>query len=226
VRRAVSYAVDVDRILTLTRGFGVVAQQIIPPLMPWSNPGLHRHEYDPEKARQLLRDAGLPDGFKTQLWYQIDPPIIARLAQGIQQDLHRVGIEAQLNGVNSETFIVKSGSRHQVPCGVSGWYEDYPDPSDYLDVMLNGERITDSDCNNLAFYNNPQVTALLNRANSSMDAALRTQLFRDAEVMVMRDAPWVPILHEQMPRLNNPHLHGIEPHPVWLWRYERMWFDN
>src|SRR5258708_1098159 len=103
--------------------------------------------------------------------------------------------------------------------------EDYPDPSDFLDVLLNGERITETDCNNTAFYSNPEVNRLLAQAGTSNDGAERDRLFREAERTVVKDAPWVPILHEQLPMLNNPRLHGTEAHPVYLWRYEKMGVD-
>ena len=41
----------------------------------------------------------------------------------------------------------------------------------------------------------------------------------------MQDAPWAPLIHEQIPVLYHPRVHGTEPHPVWLWRYEHMWLD-
>jgi len=104
--------------------------------------------------------------------------------------------------------------------------EDYPDPSDFLDVLLNGDRITDVDCNNQAFYNNPHVNERLDRAGASNDPDERRRLFREAERLIMHDAPWVPILHEQLPILNNPRLRGTRPHPVWLWRFEHMWLDD
>lgn len=226
VRRAVSHAINVPRLVKLMKNFGVQGQGIVPPSMPWANPGLDHCEYNPEKAKALLREAGLEAGFKTQLWYIAVGPIYKRLAVGIEEDLRKVGIVAELKSANSEMFIVKSGTRQQVPCGVSGWFEDYPDPSDFLDPLLNGTRITASDCNNLAFYNNPAVNTLLERANNSLDTALRTRLFQESENLIMKDAPWVPLLHEEMPRLNSARLRGTQPHPVWLWRYERMWLNE
>ncbi len=226
VRRAVCHAVNVDRLIKLNRGFGVAARGIVPPSMPWSNPGLQGYEYDPAKARQLLQEAGYSNGFKTELWHQTNSPIFGPLAAGVQQDLKQVGIQAELHAVGGEVFIVKSGTRHQIPCGVTGWFEDYPDPSDFLDVLFSGQRITDSDCNNLAFYNNPFVNGLLSQANEVMDVRRRTQLFQDVEKRIMLDAPWAPILHEQMPRLNSRRLRGTGPHPVWLWRYERFWLTE
>jgi peptide/nickel transport system substrate-binding protein len=225
VRRAVSHAVDQQRLIRLAGGFGTAAHEIVPPAMPWSNPGLPRYDYDPEKARALLREAGYPHGFATELWYILSRTADVRIAAGLQQDLGAVGIQVDLKPVSYSAFEVKVRSRRQVPCGLWGWMQDYPDPSDFLDVLLNGERITDEDCNNTSFYNNPEFNSLLARAAASTDPVERQGLFRRAEVIAMGDAPWVPILHEQIRILNSPRLHGTRPHPVWLWRFQYMWLD-
>jgi ABC-type transport system substrate-binding protein len=223
VRQAVNYAIDKERLLKLVGGLAVVAHGVVPPSIPWSNPTLPDYSHDPAKARALLREAGFPNGFKTQLWYGVDAHLFARLAEGIQQDLAQVGIDAELQSASYAAFQTKTETRGQAPCGVYGWTQDYPDPSDFLDVLLNGERITDTDCNNASFYNNPEVNRRLDAAAQSMDPAERTRLFREGEDLIMRDAPWVPLVHEHIPVLYHPRVHGANPHPVWLWRYERMW---
>ncbi|MGO8837268.1 MAG: ABC transporter substrate-binding protein [Limisphaerales bacterium] len=225
VRRAVSYAIDQERLLKLAGGFGTVAYGVVPPSIPWSNPGRPRYEFDPGKARTLLREAGYPDGFKTELWCLADAPIYMRLAEGVQQDLRQVGIQAELRPANFTAFDAKVTTRHQAPCGIWGWFQDYPDPSDFLDVLLNGERITDTECNNESFYNSPEVNRFLDAAAKSLDPNDRTRMFRQAENLVLQDAPWALLIHEQTLALYHPRVHGTDPHPVWLWRYERMWLD-
>jgi len=226
VRRAVNYAINRERLLRLNGGFGTVAHGVVPPSMPWSNPSLPRYDFDPEKARALLREAGYPGGFKTELWYLLDAPNNIRLAEGLQQDLRQVGIEVELRPANFTAYNAKSSTRHQVPCGIWSWFQDYPDPSDFLDVLFNGERITETDCNNNAFYNNTNVNQCLDEAVKSLDPDERTRLFRQAENLIMQDAPWAPLIHEQYPVLYHPRVHGADPHPVWLWRYEHMWLNS
>jgi ABC-type transport system substrate-binding protein len=203
VRRAINYAINRERLPKLAGGFATVAHGVVPPAMPWSNPDLPRYEFDPEKARALLREAGYPDGFKTELWCQADAPIFMRMAEGIQQDLRQIGIQAELKPANFAAYLEKSGTRHQVPC----------------------ERITDTECNNNAFYNNPDVNRCLDAAVKSMNPDERTRLFWQAENLIMQGAPWAPLIHEQLPVLYHPRVHGAGPHPVWLYRYERMWLD-
>jgi ABC-type transport system substrate-binding protein len=225
VRRAVNDAVDKSRLPRLSGGFASAACGIVPPAMAWTNASLPRYDYDPAKARALLREAGFPNGFKTTLSYMGDNPILARLAEDIQQDLQQVGIEAALRPVNSAAFDEEVSSRHRVPFGVWGWFQDYPDPSDFLDVLFNGRYLTDTDCNNTSFYNNPAVNGLLDQAMAGLSAPDRQRLFQQAETQIMQDAPWVPLIHEVLPVLYHPRVHGTRPHPVWLWRFEWMWLD-
>ena len=223
VRQAMNHAIDKRRLMQLAGGLAVAADSVVPPSMPWTNPGLPSYEYSPEKARALLREAGLPNGFKTGLWFINARAIDKRLAEGMQQELRAVGIEVQLEGINQSAFEVKARSRRQVACGIWSWSQDYPDPSNFLDVLLNGDRITDQDCNNLAFYSNPEVNRRLALAGDSFDPETRLRLFREAESIVMQDAPWVPLYHQRDPIIRHPRLRGDVPHPVYLWRYENMW---
>jgi peptide/nickel transport system substrate-binding protein len=225
VRRAVNYAINKPRLLRLAGGLGTVAHGIAPSSMPWSNSGRPRYPYDPQKARELLREAGYPDGFKIALWFLQDRPIYVRLAEGVQQDLQQVGIRAALQPANFPAFDAQVSTRHQAPCGVWGWTEDYPDPGDFLDVLFNGEHITDTDCNNVSFYNNPKVNRLLDQAMHSLDSTERTRQFQEAEDLILQDGPWAPLIHEETPVLYNPRVHGDEPHSVLLWRFENMWLD-
>ena len=225
VRRAISHAINHERLLKLVSGFGLVAHGIVPASMPWTNFGLPEYPYDPEKARILLREAGYPNGFTNKLSYIFSRPDDVPIAQGIQQDLLAVGVRMELDPLVYSAFEVKVATRRSAPCGIWGWNQDYPDASNFLDVLLNGDRITDTECNNQAFYNNPKVNQLLAQAGESVVPVERTRLFQEAERLIMADAPWVPTISELIPVLVNPRLHGTEPHPVWLWRYEKMWLD-
>ena len=225
VRRAVSHAINTERMVQLSGSYNLPSHEIVPPSMPWSNPGLPRYDYNPGKARALLREAGHPNGFKTELYYIMSRSDDAHVSEGIQQDLREVGVQVDLRPVSYIAFQFKVEARRQVPCGYWGWMEDYPDASDFLDVLFNGERITDTDCNNVSFYNNAEVNHRIDRANASNDAEERIRLYREAESLIMADAPWVPILHERIPKLRNPRLHGTTAHPVWLWRYQHMWLE-
>ena len=225
VRRAVNYAINKARLTRLTGDFAIVAHGIVPPAMSWTNASLTQYDYDPDQARALLRQAGFPNGFKTKFSFMGDSPTFPRLAQDIQQDLSQVGIDAAMDPINSAVFDESACTRHKLPFGTWGWFQDYPDPSDFLDVLFNGRYIVESDCNDVAFYNSTNVNQVLDQADASLDSAERTRRYRHAEDLIMRDAPWVPLMHEVLPMVYSPRVHGTQPHPVWLWRYEWMWLD-
>ena len=226
VRRAMNHAIDRQRLIKLVGRLAVAAHGVVPPAMPWVNPGLPAYEFSPEKARVLLHEAGLAAGFKTTLWFDRTHPINPLMAEGIQQDLRALKIDVELRGVSQPAFEVTVDSRRQAPCGIGNWTQDYPDPGNFLDLLLNGDRITDQNCLNRAFYNNVEVNHRLRIAANSLDAEDRLRLYREAESLVMLDAPWMPLYHHQYPIVCHPRLRGDVPDPVWLWRYENLWLAD
>ncbi|MCY3771966.1 MAG: hypothetical protein OXG98_08100, partial [Gemmatimonadetes bacterium] len=121
--------------------------------------------------------------------------------------------------------IEATGRRGTIPFSTFGWYQDYPDPSNFLDVLLNGNRITEVNSTNVAFYDNERVNALLDEAATSTDRDHRLALYREAERLVVEDAPWVFLYYPQMYLLRQPWLKGLKLNPVWPIRYELMWIE-
>jgi oligopeptide transport system substrate-binding protein len=225
VRQAMSYAVNKQRLVGLINGRGLPATGVLPPLLPGYNPKLKGYEYNPVKARELLREAGHPEGFSSELWLQ-DNLAERRMAEAIQQDLAEVGINLRLKTVAGSIFTEGIERRKVAPCNLDGWYEDYPDPGDFLDVLLNGNRITEVNCNNHAFYNNAAVNKLLQEAARCPDPERRFHLYQEAEAKVVGDAPWVFLFYPYLHILHQPWLRGCALHAVWEFRYERMWMQR
>lgn len=223
VRRAFNHAIDKERMIRVIGGRPTRADGIVPPSMPWTNPGRPTYEFNPDKARALLREAGIPTGTRIQLWFIESRPIDRRVVQSLEQDLSAVGIALELKGVSYPAFEVRVRTRRTVALGLWGWVQDYPDPSTFLDTLLNGDLITGTDCNNVAFYNQPEVNRRVREAGQIVDAAKRLELFREAESQAMADAPWVPLYHPNYAVIRHPRVRGDAPHPVWLWRFENMW---
>jgi ABC-type transport system substrate-binding protein len=227
VRRAVNHAINKNRLLRLANNLPVAARGVLPPTLPGWDPELPEfYPYDTNQARALLREAGYSEGFPIQLWCYGDWPIYARVAQGIQNDLHQVGIEAELQLLTFPAFLAAAQTRNRVRCGYAGWAADYLDPSNFFDPLLDGSRISPTDCNNLAFYDNPEVNRMLAEARRSLDANERLKLYRQAERLVLADAPWVPIMHPPQLTVIGSGLRGFRPHPIWLFRFEKLWLDR
>lgn len=222
VRRAINHAVNRERILRMISDRGILAKGVLPPGMPGFNPELEGYAYDPARARALLAEAGFPEGFDTELLMVAQSDTESKIAQVIQQDLAEAGIRVSLKPVTGATRIEALGTRRSVALGTFAWYQDYPDPSNFLDVLFNGERITQVNSNNVAFYNNPEVNALLRQAAHSTDQNLRLRLYRETEELIVADAPWVFLFHPKMYILRQPWLKGLKLNPVWPFRFERM----
>jgi len=184
------------------------------------NPEQRGLEFDPAKSKQLLRDAGFPDGLSFELWYSDDDP---RMVMAMESDLRAVGITAKLKKVNLAALLTAMQTRRAVPCAFSGWGQDYPDPSNFLDVLFNGTSIQDFGGNNGAYYNNPEVNRLLAEAGRITVPSERYRRYQHIENLILQDAPVVPLVHAALPALISPRIGGFRPHPVWAMRPEHWW---
>jgi ABC-type transport system substrate-binding protein len=226
VRQAMNYAIDKDKVVRLLHNTVIPAKGILPPPMPGFNPNLTGYPYDPAKARQLLAESGHASGFSCKLWFEAGNPLLEPAASAIQYDLAQAGIKAQLNPVTLPAFLDSSERRRTMQCGLSGWSQDYPDPSDFLDTLFNGNYVTEEGCQNISFYNNPRVNALLAEAATCKDPDRRLGIYQAAEQTVVTDAPLVPLYYQRVFALRQPWLHGVHLHPVLYFRFERMWIDR
>nr|WP_299362778.1 ABC transporter substrate-binding protein [uncultured Paracoccus sp.] len=93
VRRAVNMAINKNRIVQMINNRAIPANQPLPPSMPGYTEDYDGYAYDPEAAKELLAEAGLADGFQTELYVMNTDPN-PRIAQAIQQDLKAIGIDA------------------------------------------------------------------------------------------------------------------------------------
>ena len=216
VREAVAHAVNKERLIKLMNGRAVVANGVFPPTLPQFNPDLKAPDYDLEKSKALLAEAGLPDGFRTDMYYYQEETR-QKLAEAIQSDLAAVGIKVTLRPVQREVFANEAGIAHKYPFMIAEWYQDYPDPSNYLDVLLHSRQVRAQASNNFARYKNPKVDAVIDEARAEADPQKRTELYREAEEIAMADVPWVPLHHEKAYILHQPNVTGVTLHPVsWI----------
>jgi peptide/nickel transport system substrate-binding protein/oligopeptide transport system substrate-binding protein len=201
VRKAVNMAINKDRIVRLINNRAVPATQPLPPNMPGHDGSYEGYAYDPAKAKELLAEAGFPDGFETELWSMNTDPN-PRIAQAIQQDLAQVGIKAELHSVASSVVIAAGGEAEQAPMIWSGgmaWISDYPDPSGfYWSILGCGGAVPGGW--NWAWYCNEDVEVKAAKADAMADPALaqeRVDLWRSIYLEIMEDAPWVPLFHSR-----------------------------
>lgn len=220
VRRAVNHAINRERIVMLMTGRAQIAHGALPPGIPGYDPNLKGLEYNPQKARDLLKQAGYAKGFTVTLWYATTVGWHVKAAQSIQEDLKKVGVTLNLKGVTYTELKNAAGTRRKIEMSMLGWVQDFPDPANFLDVLFNGNNITPTSSQNRAFYSNPEVNKLIEAANVELDAKRRVQLYSDAEKLVVQDAPWVFLFHTERYYIRQPWISGFHLHPMWSARYE------
>jgi peptide/nickel transport system substrate-binding protein len=147
VRRAVEYAIDRGALAKLY-GLARPTQNLLPPAYP-SYRKLSLYPHDLARARRLIREAGAT-GEKVTVWAASDPEN-ARVGAYLTDVLGSIGLKAQLRTVAGAVYFQAIGNqRTRAQIGLVNWYEDYPHPSDWLDPILNGDRITRDHNTNLS----------------------------------------------------------------------------
>ena len=215
IRRAVNHAINKKQLVeTMYPETGVPAKNAIPPGLSGYNDDIVDYEYDPGKAKELLREAGYPDGFKTNLWYMPIPrgymPNGKKIAEIIQSDLRKVGIMAELKTQDWGTYLeFTSEGRHEM-C-LLGWSADIADADNFFNVLLSmdldsGER----NVQNVALYKNPELQKMLNEARRISDEKRRTEIYGKACKIVHDDAPWMPIAHTRFIVVLRKNVEGLE----------------
>jgi ABC-type transport system substrate-binding protein len=219
VRRAVNHAIDKAKLLRLINNRGTVADRVVPPNMPDYPSGGKVYEFDPRRARSLLASAGFPEGFRTTLWVRSDEDG-RRMAQAVQQDLAEVGIRAEIRPIAWGPFLEAVKTPRLVPMFQLGWEADFPDPSNFLEVLFHSKH---RGSNNDVFYSNPEVDELLDRAAVTSDPGGRMQLLRRAEDAIMEDGPWVPLYHPVTYQVVGARVRDYRLNPLRPPRLESVW---
>ena len=222
VRQAVNYAINTAKIEKILGGQGKALNQIFPDGMPGHDPSATFYTYDPAKAKQMLAAAGYPNGFKTTFYtHNVDP--FPKLAQAIQEDLKQVGIIADIKQMDRATYwnyiTIK---KNAVPIGLSDWYMDFPDPSDWIGPLFSKASAVDGGQNS-SWWVDPQVEALYKQSTSELDPTKRIALFTQMQKLLMTDAPVAPLYEPLWNGLAGPKTGGFYIHPVWTFNFMDMW---
>ncbi|MEA1834488.1 ABC transporter substrate-binding protein [Methylobacterium durans] len=198
VRRAINLAIDRRAIVEAAYGAaGLVARGPLPPGLWASDTGLPDIPFDRAEALQLLKEAGHGHGFETDLWY---PPVSRpynpdgrRVADMIQADLARIGVRARL--VTEPWSAYRAALYGGVPQAMLyGWTGDNGDPDNFLNVLL-GCKAAEPGGANLARWCDAEYDSAIQAARRTSDVAARTALYRHAQGIFRREAPWVPLAH-------------------------------
>ncbi|QGM81130.1 ABC transporter substrate-binding protein [Otariodibacter oris] len=197
VRQALSYAVNKQAIVdAVYQGSGQVAKNPIPPTM-WSyNDDIQDYDYDPEKAKALLKEAGFENGFDTEIWAMPVSrpynPNARRMAELIQQDWANVGVNSKIVSYEWGEYLKRMrAGEHAV--GMMGWTGDNGDPDNFLNTLLSCAAMEQG--SNYAKFCYQPFNELVSEAAQKVDKEKRTELYKQAQVVFHEQAPWINIAH-------------------------------
>lgn len=190
VREAVSYAIDIDSIVSAVfKGLGKTASGILPPTLEYSI----SDEYEPkardvEKAKELLAEAGFPDGFKTSISTNENQDRID-MATAMKEQLAEVGIDVSINVLEWSAFndLLKSGGHDMFEIA---WTADSPDPDTFLYPCFHSS--AKGEGGNYIYLEDPEVDKLLEEARYEQDTTKRGELYRKAQERLMEITAWIP----------------------------------
>ena len=218
VRQAINYAVDKDSLNTAVfAGQADIAKSIVPPIVDGYNPSHFPYEYDLDKARTLLAEAGYPDGISEPIpllyadafWHQ--EPVAIQIAD----QLKKVGLNVQPTRVTTSEMRAKGAPKEQSMCFFT--WEDGPivlDPVYSMYLMAHSKGVS-----NRAAYSNAKVDELIDMSREELDAEKRLAMMDEAQRLWVEDAPWVlttyPATFEAMAPNVSGWVHYPDEHERW-----------
>jgi len=221
VRQALNYAVDKDAInKALFQGMAVMLTSPLPQSQWGFDAALKGYAYDPEKAKQLLKEAGVPPGFKVELLAYSSPrgynPAGADLAVALQGYFKKVGIEADVRKMDMGAYLSTVRSGKYPGMFLVGWTGDNGDPDNFVGELFNSKHMPVGDT---AHYRNPEVDKLMDEAARVPDHDKRVELYKVIQSRIMDDAPWVFVNSVLQIRAIRKEVKGFQLNPT------QMFFD-
>jgi peptide/nickel transport system substrate-binding protein len=208
IRQAINYGFDRRKMMTYLRNsIGTPAESgFIPPGLPsFDSSVVHGYHYDPVKARQLLREAGFPNGAGLPLITLKTIDIYADLASFITRQLEEIGIKVQVD-ITQKSLLLEETAKSQALFFRASWIGDYPDAENYLSVFYSENPAPP----NYTRYRNSAFDILYRSSLIENNDSIRYQLYRKMDQLVMDDAPVVPLWYDQVIHLVSPAVSGFE----------------
>jgi peptide/nickel transport system substrate-binding protein len=220
IRQAINYGFDRRKmILYLRNSLGIPAESgFIPAGLPsFDSSKVRGYYYDPGKTKQLLAEAGFPDGKGLPVIKLLTIPIYSDYGSFIAKQLEESGIPVQVDVVQKSLLLeLTSNSRALFFRG--SWIADYPDAENYLSVFYSKNPAPP----NYTRYKNSEFDSFFEKALSETSDSLRYQFYRQADQVMINDAPVVPLWYDESIHFIQPDIKNFEPNSLNLLELRRV----
>ncbi|MFT2817296.1 ABC transporter substrate-binding protein [Leifsonia sp. A12D58] len=218
VRQAISYAIDKTSVQAGTGGtlLADVANTMLPPTVAGqADFNLYPSEGnagDPEKAKELLAEAGLPNGFEFTLDIRNQPKMQAQ-AEAVQQSLAKAGITVKFNLIDTATYYEVIGTTSQQnDAAITGWCPDWSTGATFLPPLFDGRMIFDKGNSNVAQFNDAAVNSRIDEINAMTDVNEANAAWGALDEQILALAPDVPLLYEKTVMVVGSNIAGAYSH--------------
>jgi peptide/nickel transport system substrate-binding protein len=186
LRQAIAHAIDRKRVVDiLMGGKAQIAEGSTPKGLWWFDPDLKSYDYDPAKAKELLAKAGYPNGLDLTL----SAPTVTmfqQLDQLVQEQLKAIGVNVTLEPVPVSDWYSRIVEQ-KINFTPERWSQR-PDPDGLFYILFHSKGYANS-----TKYSNPELDALLDKARALTDPEARKPLYKEAQAIMTRDLPYVPL---------------------------------
>ncbi len=210
LRRALNYAIDRKTIAEKVLGEnGIPLNRVLLPGINGYDRHVRGYSFSPEKARQLMDEAGYPDGKGL-------PPLVIGYDQDeghqavlemLAEQLEQIGVRVQLQPMDWDYYKKEIG-KMEMSCFRVGWQADYPEADAFLYSLYHSSRLGIS---NYYAYNNPQLDKILDQSRCEpADSEKRAALLKRAEKIIIDDAPCLWLFQKKAAKLTGPGVECLE----------------
>jgi ABC-type transport system substrate-binding protein len=219
IRQAINYGFDRKKmILYLRNSLGIPAESgFVPAGLPsFDSTHVKGYNYNPERARTLIREAGFT--FQSMPVIKLQTvPVYSEIASYVARQLEEIGFNIQVDVVQ-KSLLLELTSNSKTPFFRGSWIADYPDAENYLSVFYSKNPAPP----NYTRYYNPQFDALFEKAISETNDSLRYKLYQAADQVMINDAPVVPLWYDIVVHLVQSGVKGFPANALNLLELRRV----
>jgi len=197
VRQAIAHAIDKKAIVdTFLAGFARTAESPLPRGV-WPFKAQQDFQYNVNRAKQLLTEAGFPNGFNATMWVPVGTYVASQqISEAIADQLRRVGINLKLEVMDATQWLTLLRSRNQQQSNLEmtyyGWGTHTAEADYALRLVYHSDNFAPKCCNR-NFYSNREVDQLLDRGPVAVNDRDRRAAYERAQELIWRDQPWIYI---------------------------------
>ena len=207
VRQAISHAIQLEPIVdNAFQGTGNVARSLTTPLT-WAHLPLDLYPHDLDRARELLAEAGFPDGegLDLRIWYNAGNQQRADISEMMQNQLRAVGIELTVETIEWAAYLERTANAEH-DMFILGWITNSVDPDASLFMLLHSQN--HGAAGNRVFFDNPRVDELLSAGRAEQDYDARMAIYHEIQEIMAQEIPKIVLvnpeeLHATRPGVNN-----------------------